>query len=116
MGRNFLSHLSVIKSSLRDRHRVLSLYSFCILCLLFFAVYPRASSGQEISEKPPEIISPEAETPLPVPLPAEEALPLPPQEGTVTIPIEAAEPPRGLFTRINEEDRKSVEYRGYLKS
>src|SRR3972149_2990230 len=52
----------------------------------------------------------------PLPLLAEEALPLPPQEGTVTIPIEAAEPPRGLFTRINEDILKKIEYRGYLKS
>src|SRR3990172_930656 len=84
MGRNFLSHLSVIKSSLRDRHRVLSLYSFWILCLLFFAVYPRASSGQEISEKPPEIISPAPASETT----ADEEIPLTPpfSKGEIVIP------------------------------
>ena len=54
---------------------VLSLYSFCILCLLFFAVYPRASSGQEISEKPPEIISPAPASETTADVPAEEIPP-----------------------------------------
>lgn len=46
----------------------------------------------------------------------EEALPLPAQEGTVSIPLEAAESPRGLLTRINEAFLKKIEYRGYLKN
>ncbi len=133
-----------------------------IFFLFFFAVNPNISKGEEISEKPPEIISPdapsetpadvpaeeipppltgggegegerrvfsdetpaevappvspEAELPVSAPLPAEEALPLPPHEGTVALPAEAAPPPRGLFTRLNEDFLKKIELRGYLKS
>lgn len=146
-------HLSVIKSALRDRHRVLSPYFSCLLCLLILVVNPRVSKGEETSEKTPEIISPapqettedqpqpsaeeslpplqgegkggdglspEAEmpvpTPLPAPLPSEDALPLPPHEGTVALPGEEVPPPRGLFTRLNEDFLKKIELRGYLKS
>jgi len=111
-----------------------------IFFLIFFAVNPNISKGEEISEKPPEIISPDApgETPADVPaeeipppltgggegaispeaspLPAEEALPLSPQEGTVAIPIEAPAPPSSLITRIREDFLKQIEYRGFLKS
>ncbi len=114
-----MSHLSVIRSLLRDRYRTISLYSICIFFLLFFVVYPRPGSGQEITENSTEIILPETE-PLSPP-PAEkgeldEELPLPPQEGTAAIPISAVEPPRGLITRINEDILDKIEYRGYLKS
>ena len=91
-------------------------FTVFVFFFIFFAVNPNIIKGEEISEKPPDIISPEAKTPLPAPLPAEEALPLPPQEGTVAIPVEAAAPPRGFFSRINEDILKKIEYRGYLKS
>ena len=134
-----------------------------IFFLIFFAVNPNISKGEETSEKPPDVISPapipplqgegkggdgvlqgaasetpaevpvpeslektpaevptplspEAGLPVPVPLPAEETLPLPPQEGTVALPAEEVPPPRGLFTRLNEDFLKKIELRGYLKS